>query len=123
MTAQIRLFSAALVLGFASFVAVQLALGQAGSKPVGEQDIVAMIGLGLDDEAIAARIKKGGLAFEPGDVALQKLKTAGASDVVLKAVQDAAKSKPVASLPQNAVTYEQVLQMLTLGIDEDGVLK
>lgn len=122
MTARIRLVGAALLMAATSFIAVELVRGQAATKPVTEQDIVAMIGLGLDDEAIAARIKKAGLAFEPGDPALQKLKAGGASEAVLKAVQEAAKSKPAAPA-QNAVTYEQILQMLTLGIDEEGILK
>src|SRR4051794_20763157 len=101
MTAPIRFFCVALFLAATSFAAVELALGQA-AKPVSEQDIIAMIGLGLDDQAIVARIKKGSLAFEPGDAALQKLNAAGASEAVLKAVQESGAPKPAAS-GQNAV--------------------
>ena len=119
MNSQIRLWVAVLIL---TLVAVEFSRGQAPSKPVGEQDLTSLLSLGLDDETIIARIKKSGLAFEVSDPLLQKLKTAGASDAVVKAVQDAAKAKPAVPA-QNAVTYEQVLQMLTLGIDEEGILK
>jgi hypothetical protein len=119
MTAQLRFAAAALVL---AGVAISLAWGQAATKPVTEQDIATMVGLGLDDDAIVARIKKSGLAFDVSDAALAKLKSSGASENVVKAVQDAAKAPPAAA-PQNAVTYDQVLQMLTLGIDEESIFK
>jgi hypothetical protein len=100
------------------------AFGQAPAKPLGEADLTSMLGLGLDDETIIARIKKGGLAFELSDAALQKLKSAGATAAVVTALQEAAqaKSTPAASAA-GAVTYDQVLQLLALGIDEEGILK
>jgi len=119
MNAQIRLWSAVMLV---TLVAVGLSWGQASSKPVGEQDLTSMLSLGLDDETIIARVKKTGLAFDVSDALLQKLKAAGASEAVVKSVQDAAKAKSAVPA-RNAVTYEQVLQMLTLGIDEEGILK
>lgn len=109
-------------------VAVALGLGSAATiwgqaaKPVGEQDLVALLGLGLDAETIVARVKKSGIAFEPSEAVLQKLKAAGAAEAVLAAVQEAGKAKTVAPVA-GAVSYEQVLQMLALGIDEEGILK
>ena len=119
MNAQIRLWGSVLLV---TLVAAEFSRGQAPGKPVGEPDLVSLLSLGLDDETIIARVKKTGLAFEVSDALLQKLKAAGASEAVVKAVTDAAKAKPEAA-NENAVTYEQVLQMLKLGIDEDGIMK
>lgn len=110
------------------FVALVLCLALTGSafaqtagKPLTEKDLTSLIELGIDDDAVVARIKKGGVEFKPDDAALGRLKKAGASDAVLKALQEAAKKEP-ASPPADAITYEQVLQLLQLRIDEDAIL-
>jgi len=103
-------------------VLVTLAAAQTPAKPVSEQDVTAMLSLGLDAEAIVARVKKAGIAFEASDAALDKLKAAGATEAVLAAVKaEGAKGKSAAPAA-GAVTYDQVLQMLSLGIDEGGIL-
>lgn len=105
-----------------SLVLAIFCYGQAPAKPLAETELVSLLSLGLDEATVVARIKKGGLAFEPSEVVQQKLKAAGASDAVLQAVREAAQAKPAASgMP--AVTYDQVMQMLTLGIDEEAILK
>jgi hypothetical protein len=95
---------------------------QTADKPLGEQEIVTLLGLGIDAEAVSARIKKGGVSFEVNDAALEKLKQAGAGDAVLAAVRSSAKPKASVA-PADAVTYEQVQQLLSLGIGEDAILK
>jgi Mg-chelatase subunit ChlD len=113
-----------LVLLVVVLAAAALAWAQAPAKPVSEQDLVTMLGLGLDAETIVARIKKTGIAFDANAQTLQKLKTAGATDPLLDVVrQEGAKARPaVGAAPAGAVTYDQVLQMLSLGIDENGIL-
>jgi hypothetical protein len=109
---------------FVALAMVQIAWGQAGVKSLGEQELVSLLVLGLDDATIVARVKKGGVAFEASEPTLQKLKAAGASEAVLNAVRETGSAKAAPAAPTaDAVTYEQVLQMLTLGIEEDGVLK
>jgi Mg-chelatase subunit ChlD len=113
------------VLGAALALSLLLALasyGQAPAKPLAEQDLVSLLGLGFDDATVVARIKKTGLAFELNDAIQQKLKAAGASEAVLQAIREAGQAKPAAVGP-NAVTYDQVMQMLSLGIDEEGILR
>src|SRR5688572_4985552 len=112
MCQEIRAMKASLQVLMLTVVAVLVtfAAAQTPAKPVSEQDVVSMLGLGLDAEAIVARMKKGGIAFEPNDAALAKLKAAGAADAVLTAVKaEGAKGKPVAPAA-GAVTFEQVLQ-------------
>jgi len=43
---------------------VAFAAAQPPAKPVSEQDLTTMIGLGLDPDAIVARVKKAGIAFD-----------------------------------------------------------
>ncbi|MBI3469002.1 MAG: hypothetical protein HY000_38860 [Planctomycetes bacterium] len=119
MLAEKRVVGAALAL---SLMLAVLAYGQAPAKPLAEQELVSLLSLGLDEATVIARIKKGGLAFELNDAVQQKLKAAGASDGVLQAVRDTAQTKPAAS-GAAAVTYDQVMQMLSLGIDEAGILR
>src|SRR5438552_777082 len=101
-------WSAALCLGLAGFAAAQTA----GDKPLTEQDLTALVQLQIDDAAITAKIQKSGLGFAADDAALARLKKAGATDAVVKAVQAAA-AAPKAAAPQQAITYQNVLQLLT----------
>jgi hypothetical protein len=105
-----------------SLMLAMLSYAQAPAKPLAEPELLSLLSLGLDDATVIARIKSGGLAFEPSAAVQQKLKAAGASDAVLQAVREAAQAKPAAP-GINAVTFDQVVQMLSLGIDEVGVLK
>jgi len=119
MQARMQVVGAALAL---SLTLAFLSYAQAPAKPLAEQELVSLLGLGFDDATVVARIKRGGLAFELSDAVQQKLKAAGASDVILQAVREAAQAKPAAS-GVAAVTYDQVMQMLSLGIDEADILK
>lgn len=96
-------------------------LGQAGDKPLAEQDIIDLVRMGIDADAIVARITKGGIGFEANDEALGRLKAANAPDAVLQAVQTAGQKS--AAAPADAITYDQVLQLLGMGIGEDAILQ
>ena len=98
------------------------ALHAADEKPLAEKDLVSLVHLQIDDAVIVAKIKQGGLAFEPDDAALDRLKKNGASDAVLQAVRAAASPKQ-RTAPGQALTYQDVLKLLSLGIDEEAILK
>jgi hypothetical protein len=98
--------------------------GQQTSEPLDEKGVLTLLELGFDDETIIERIKEAGLTFEVTDAFVDKLKTAKASEVVVKAAQAASKSK--SAPPANAappITFDQVLKMLSLRLKEDKVLE
>lgn len=98
------------------------AVGGAQDKPLAEKDIVSLIELQIDEAAIVGKLQKGGLSFSVDDAALARLKDAGATEAILKAVQAAGARKPAA--PGVApVTYPDVLKLVELGIDEAAILK
>jgi len=95
----------------------------AQSKPLGEDDLTTLLTLGIDEETIVTRIQKGGLSFTVDDATVDRLKSAGATDVVVKALQESAKSKkPATKSDKPAITYEDVLKLLQLGLDEQAIL-
>lgn len=108
--------------GLVVFAAVVFWAGTASAqgKPLAEADVVKLLELGIDEQAIVARIEKSGVAFAADAEVLDRLKTAGASDAVLEAVKKGTKSKPTPGAAP--VTYEDVLQLVTLGIGEDAIL-
>lgn len=91
------------------------------AAPLGPADLAKLIELGIDDEAVVAKIHKDGINFAADEAALAQLKTAGASDTIVKALQAAAakKAEPAAQ----AIRYQDVLQLVTLGLDEASILK
>jgi len=97
---------------------------QQKSEPLDEKGVLTLLELGFDDETIVDRIKEAGLTFEVTDAFVDKLKTAKASEVVVKAAQAASKSK---SAPRAdaapPITFDQVLKMLSLRLKEDKVLE
>ncbi|HUQ69748.1 MAG TPA: hypothetical protein VM165_09505, partial [Planctomycetaceae bacterium] len=96
--------------------------GTAADPPLDEEAIVSLIELQIDDEAIIARVKKAGLAFAPDDAALERLTDAGASEAVIQALRKAgAANKPKAE--GKAITFQDVMKLLELGIDESTILK
>ena len=117
-----RKASSFLVAAACAVIIVATAVSAQAQKKLAEKDIASLIELGIDDAAIVSRIEKGGLAFEPDDAAVARLREAGASDDVLNAVNAASKSKRPAAGGQ-AVTYGDVLKLLELGIDEAAILK
>jgi hypothetical protein len=54
--------------------------------PLSEAELLILLNLGVEDEAIAARIAVAGTGFKADDAALRRLKKAGASKVVLAAL-------------------------------------
>ena len=112
----------ALVSLFLTLCWAGLAAAQA-DKPLSEQELTALLGVGIDEAALVARVQKGGLAFEPTAGALDKLKAAGAGEALLKAVETAGK-KPAAAGPPAAVpiTYDQLLLLVKTGIGEEAIL-
>jgi Ca-activated chloride channel family protein len=99
------------------------------ARPLTEKEIADLTDLQIGNEAIISRIVKGGVAFDVDDTAIERLKKANASDEVIEAVRKAGdirksvtSSKGAAS-GKPAVTYEDVLKLLTLGIDEETILK
>lgn len=89
---------------------------QGADAPLAEKGITSLVELQIDDEAILSRIRKAGLSFTPDDAALKRLAEAGASEAVLQAVREAGKT----ARPSNdkAVSFEDVVRLLELGIDE-----
>src|SRR3972149_121420 len=92
------------------------------AAPVGEQDLIKLIELELGDPAIVGKGQKEGVAFKVNEESVARLKKAGASEAVLEAVRKAAETKKPAA-PGKAITYEDVLKLLELGIDEKEILK
>ena len=111
-----------LFLGMVVLVAVAVGgLARAQDKPLAEKDIVSLIELQIDEAAIVAKLQKGGVNFAADDAALARLKEAGATDAVVKAVQAAASKK--AAPGAAPVTYPDVLKLLALGIEEAAIVK
>ena len=101
-----------------------ISTGQKKSDPLDEKGVLTLLELGFDDETIVERIKEAGLTFEVTDAFADKLKTAKASEVVVKAVQAASKTKSApAANAAPPITFDQVLKMLSLRMKEDKVLE
>jgi hypothetical protein len=97
---------------------------QQKSKPLDEPGVLTLLELGFDDETIVDRIKEAGLAFQISDEFVEKLKAAKASEVVVKTVQEAGKTKAAPAADGDPpITFDQVLKMLALRMKEDKVLQ
>jgi hypothetical protein len=70
-------------------------------KPLTEADLVKLIELQIDDKAVVARLEKGGVSFSVDDAAVERLKKAGASSVLVAAVQKLAEAKKAADAKAN----------------------
>ena len=103
-----------------------LAAGLAWSqtpKALSEENLVTMIKLGVDDAAIGSMLQKQGIGFAVDEAALERLKKDGASEAVLAAVRKAGAPKPAAGAPDNAITYQNVLDLLQRRVPEEQILK
>jgi hypothetical protein len=87
------------------------------AKPVSEADIVKLIDLGVEEDAIIARINKGGVAFKPTEEVLARLKKAGASERVLRFLQG---DKPLATAKHRTGV---VLEVTDIKRTEDGLMQ
>ncbi len=93
--------------------------GQEPARPLKEADLVRLIELQVGDEAVIGRLAKGRLDFAADEAALDRLKSAGASDAVIEAVRKAGASRPA---PAGVVTFENVRELLDLGVAEAAIL-
>src|SRR5262245_21411629 len=91
-------------------------------KALDEKSSVSLIELKIDADAIIARVKKAGLAFAPDEAALKRLADVGASKAVLQALREAGSAKTPTG-GEKAITFEDIVKLLELGIDEAGILK
>ena len=90
------------------------------AAPLSEADILKLIDLEIGDDVIVARIAKVGVSFTADDAAIERMKKGKASDAVLAAVKKAASARSAAK--EKATTYDDVMQLLKLGIAEDKIL-
>src|SRR5262245_19873541 len=91
-------------------------------RPLGEDAIISLIELQIEDSAIIAKMKKAGISFEPDQSALDRLSQAGASEALLDAIRESGASKKKPEAGEKAVTFEDILKLLELGIDDAAIL-
>jgi Mg-chelatase subunit ChlD len=113
-----------LLLVTAILVGQRFLAAQASATPLTEEKVVQFLKVGLDDDVIAAQVKKQGIAFPADDAALKRLQTAGASDAVLDVIRAAGTvaARPAPSA-KKAVTYDDILGLLQSGVPEAAILK
>jgi hypothetical protein len=94
-----------------------------GTRPLTEENLTTLLQLRIDDSAITSKLKQAGITFVVDDATVERLKKAGASEVVITATRGAptVSAKPVQS--GGAITYQDVLKLLQLGVDEQAVMK
>jgi hypothetical protein len=79
----------------------------AAPKPLDKDQIMALVGAGMDNEQLAKKVQALGIDFEPTDEYLEALRKAGAQDVLLHALR--------ASNPE-PMTQQQVLALVAGGV-------
>ena len=100
--------------------------GQGKGESLDEKGVLTLLELGFDDETTVERIKETGLTFEVTDQFVEKLKTVKASKAVITAIQEASKAPtgPAGTREANPpITFDQVLQILSLRMKEEKVLQ
>jgi flagellar biosynthesis GTPase FlhF len=90
------------------------AWGQRAGR-LSEADVIKMIELQVPDDVVISKVKAG-FASTVDAAALDRLKTAGASDQVLAAVKSAGQ-------PANTITYEGIVHLVRQATDEGEILK
>lgn len=86
-----------------------------------EDDLSTLLKLKIKEAEIVSRIKEDGVGFAVDAAALARLKKAGATDALLAAVQKAGEAK--GGDKAQAVTYEQVIQLLKLRISQEEIMR
>jgi len=116
---------AVLTLGLILSAGLLIAAQPASAKPLSEADLVKLVELGIDGPVIVAKVKKDGIAFNVDEAVLNRLKAGGASREVLESVQQESRTKPndQGAVPAKAVSYQDVLKLLELGLDQAAILK
>jgi hypothetical protein len=95
------------------------------TKPLSEPNLTKLVELQVDDAVIVAKLKAQGVDFTADSAVVDRLKKAGASGEVLDALRAATVTSAAvnASSRPSPITYNDVLQLLQLGLDEKDVLK
>src|SRR5262245_1359617 len=109
------------LLAVARSLATDPADAQQSPQPKTEAQIVRMIELKVKGEVVASLIQKQGIDFVADEAAIERLKKAGASDVVLDAVRRASAQKPDA-VNNGPVTFQDIVERLELGVPESEIL-
>jgi hypothetical protein len=84
----------------------------AARKPLGKNQVMALVAAGMDNAQLAKKIEDLGIDFEPTDDYLEALRKAGAQDVLLRALR-AIKPEPM--------TQQQVLALMAGGVASERV--
>jgi hypothetical protein len=95
-------------------------------KPLSEADVLKLVELAIDDNAVVARLHKGGVDFKVDDAVISRLRKAGASEKVLLALQN--KDAPPEKVAEGVVasaTHESgtTLEITELKRTTDGFLQ
>ncbi|MBZ5513591.1 MAG: tetratricopeptide repeat protein [Acidobacteriia bacterium] len=101
-----------------------LAFSQQTAKPLAEQELIFLLGKNVSSRALADMVKSYGVTFELDPQVLDRLKKAGAGDVLLEAVRRTAKppssaveaAKPVAVIPTPEAVPPLAQQHLEAGL-------
>ena len=94
------------------------------SKPLSEEDILTLVKLRLKDDVIASKVQEEGVGFAVDAALVERLKKAATSDALLTVVQKAGVAKKQSSNSTlKPVTFEDVLTLIKLKIDEKAILE
>jgi Mg-chelatase subunit ChlD len=121
MTPRNRLAQLAVLIALAA-LAAHLAGAQTGSPPLAEDKIIRMIELKIKPEVISGMIQKQGLGFTADAASLGRLKAANVPEAVLEAVRKAGEAKPAAAPAEKPVTYQDIVELLNVGVPESEIV-
>jgi Ca-activated chloride channel family protein len=94
-----------------------------GDQPLSEEGLKKLIALQIEDDAIIARVKQTGLGFAVDGPAVERLAKAGASGTLIAAVRAASAMPAAAKAAGRAITYQDVLELVKLGLGEGEIIK
>jgi hypothetical protein len=95
-------------------------------KPLSEADVLRLVELAIDDDAVVVRLHKGGVDFKVDDAVIGRLKKAGTSEKVLLALQnkDSAPDKPAEGVVASAAHESGTnLEITEIKRTSDGFLQ
>lgn len=116
MTKRLRFILLAVI---ATAMACKSATFATAGTPLSSEQLVDLHRLGINADAIVQKIDRDGVAFAGDATAIAELQQSGMPDAVIAAVERASK-KPATAGP--AITYDDVTQLLKLGIPEPAVI-
>ena len=91
-------------------------------RPLSSDSILQLHTLGIDTQAIVKKISDDGIAFAANEAALAKLEGQGVPVEVINAAKSFAPKTNTAAAANPAITYDNVKQLLELGIAEDAII-